>query len=604
MERGNMAAQINQNYSTVWDLSCFYDSIDSPEIQNDKDYLSKKIDEFVAKYSGKLSVSNLPDAIYEYDEIYKSALKIETYASLYYQTKLMDNVATATYQDAQEWWYNNFSKLCKFVVEIQNLDYSEIQEKLNQDSKFYQYSAFIEETFRFRKHTLSANEESIIAKMGLVTGNAWHKFHEGILSRIEFQFEDKKLTLSDIVEKANYGESDEIRKNASIALSLGLKNNSYALISVFNNVTLSHQVYGEIKKYENPESQRFLADNIDKKAVETMVDSISENYKSICHRYYKIKAKLLGKDKLQYWDRCSNVKISNTPDVKFSYDEAIDLILSIFKGFSEKFYKIANEMVNNSWVDVYPKDGKVSGAFACPATVDFHPFILLNFYGSMRDVLTIAHEFGHGIHQKLSMRNNELVANPALNISETASTFAEKLTNKYLLENEHDPKKKIELICSRLDDVMSTVFRQIAFFKFEQKIHNLRKEKELSSDIMDNAWREVLSESLGDGVKLEPSVNNFWGYITHFTNCPFYVYSYAFGCLFVEGLFAEYEKNGADFIEKYEEILSCGGTKTYSEIANMFGIDANSKEFWNSALNSIKSEIDELEALCDLAIFN
>ena len=596
--------QINQKYPTLWDLGCFYDSIDSSKIQKDKESLSEKIDQFVARYSDKLSVFNLPNAIYEYDEIYKSALKIETYASLYYQTKVKDNIAMAAYQDALEWWYSNFSKLCKFVVEIQKLDYEEIKKKLSEDSEFSKYSSFIEETFRLRKHTLSANEESILAKMGVVTGSAWHKFHEGILSRIEFQFGEKKQTLSDIVEKANYGESDEIRKNASIALSEGLKNNAYSLLSIFNNVALSHQVYGEIKKYDDPESQRFLADNIDKKAVETMVSAISENYETICHRYYKIKAKLLGKDKLQYWDRCSNVKISENPDTKFSYDEAIDLILSIFKGFSEKFYKIAKDMVNNSWVDVYPADGKVSGAFACPATVDLHPFILLNFYGSIRDVLTIAHEFGHGIHQKLSMRNKELVCGPALNISETASTFAEKLTNKYLLENEHDPKKKIELICSRLDDVMSTVFRQIAFFKFEQKIHNLRKEKELSNDMMDSAWREVLSESLGDGVELDPCIDNFWGYITHFTSCPFYVYSYAFGCLFVEGLFAEYEKMGKEFIEKYEEALSLGGTKTYSEIANMFGIDAESKEFWNSALNSIKSEIDELEALCDRTLCN
>lgn len=586
-------------YCTNWDLSCLYGSIDSPEIQLDKNDILRCIENFAIKFYDNLSVSNLIDAVQEYEGLYSRILKIETYAALYYQIHLKDEAAASFYQNIMEWRSVCFSRLCRFVNEIQKLDYYAIIEKLKDSSGFGDYRSFIDEVFRFRDHTLSVSEESILSRIEVVAGSAWHKFHEGILSRIDFNFDGKVLTLSDIVEKANYGENEEIRKQASIALSDGLKRNSYSILSAFNNVVLSHKTFGEVRKYTTPESQRFLADNISETAVNSMMDAIVSSYQSVCHRYYKLKARILGKEKLQYWDRCSNVSLSELPERKYSYDESIDVVLSVFKNFSETFYNVAYDMVTKSWVDVYPRDGKASGAFACPLTADLHPFILLNFYGSVRDVLTIAHEFGHGVHQALSSNVKDLVSNPPLNISETASTFAEKLTNAYLLSEEKDPKRRIELMCSRLDDVMSTVFRQAAFFRFEQKIHRLRGEGELSGGDMDKAWREVLSESLGDGVELHSCIDNLWGYITHFTSCPFYVYSYSFGCLFVEGLYAEYQRSGKDFISKYESILKSGGTKSCSEIVEMFGIDINSGKFWRDALDSIKREIDDLEALCD-----
>ena len=591
-------------YPTKWDLSCFYESIDSEKISNNKYNISNEIDKFISKYKDNLQISNLANAIIEYEEIYKSASKIAVYLGLYFQIKQKDDAVSAAYQNMMEWYTNNFSKLCWFEVEIQKMDYDEINESLKKDKILYDYKAFIDNIFKYKPHTLTSKEEFIISKLGVVTGDTWYKFHNGLLSRIVFEFKGEKLNLSDIVEKANHGESEEIRKEASIALSEGLKSNSYALTSVFNNIILSHKTYNNLRNYTYPEQKRFLEDDIEKSVVETMLEVVRDHYESISHRYYKLKAKILNKSKLQYWDRAEKVHLSKVEDKKYTYEEAIDLVLGIFKDFSPKFFEIVKTMVNEGWVDVYPREGKVSGAFSSSATVDTHPFILLNFYGSIRDILTIAHEFGHGIHQKLSAKNKELVCNPGLNISETASIFAEKLTNKYLLNTETDLKKKIELICSRLDDVMSTVFRQIAFFKFEQKIHNIRNSHELSENDLNQAWRQELEESLGNGIEIDHHIDNYWGYITHFTSCPFYVYSYAFGCLFVEGLFAEYEKNGSEFVSKYENALSSGGTKNYREIAEMFNIDPTSKEFWVSALKSIENEIDELEAICDQALFN
>lgn len=574
-------------YPAEWDLSCFYNSINASELNNDKEALSKKITAFISKYKDEISVDNLSEALSDYEGIYKIASKIAVYLGLLFQKHQKDEKISAAYQSMMEWYTDNFSKLCWFEVEVQKLEYSKINFKENR--KLSEYKAFVDNIFKYKPHTLSSQEEFVATKLAVTAGDTWYKFHNGLLSRIPFDFHGETLTLSDVVEKANHGESEQIRRDASITLSEGLKANSYALVSVFNNIILSYQTYNDLRNYKYPEEKRFLEDDVDKSVIGTMIDSITAHYGSISHRYYKLKAKILGKPKLQYWDRAEKVCLSKD-EKKYTYDEAIDLVLSIFKDFSQKFYDIVKTMVSENWVDVFPQDGKVSGAFSSSATVDTHPFILLNFYGSIRDVLTIAHEFGHGIHQRLSARNNELTCNPGLNISETASVFAEKLTNRYLLNAEDNPKKKIELICSRLDDVMSTVFRQIAFFKFEQQIHKLRSNRELSAKDLDKIWREELEESLGDGVEIDHCIDNYWGYITHFTSCPFYVYSYAFGCLFVEGLFAKYEKIGEEFVSKYEEALSSGGTKNYKEIAAMFDIDPTSKEFWNTALKSIERE--------------
>lgn len=591
------------DYQKSWDLASLYKSVDDPKISKDKEEIIKKIKVFDETYTNKLTVDNLARAIAEYDAICADMAKLYAYVSLNFQLKQKDNSIANAFQNVTEWYSKCDAVLCKFVVAMQKIKYKDIESRLAKDKNLAQYKAFIETIFRFRNHTLSAPEETVIAKLGALTGEAWYKFHSGILSRIEFPFKGKNLTLSDIVEQANNGETEEIREKANKALSEGLKRNEYALVSVYNNIVLTHKVFGEIRKYKTPEEQRYVADNISRRAVDNMLNAVTTHYSKICHRYYKLKAKILGKKKLQYWDRCSKVKLTSGDEKKYSYEEAVNIVLSVYKAFSQKFYDITHKLVTNPWVDVYPKDGKVSGAFAYSMPYG-HPYVMLNFYGSVRDVMTIAHEFGHAIHMVLSSENKYLVSRPPLNISETASTFGEKLTNEYLLNNEQDPKKKIELLCSRLDDVMSTVFRQTAFLKFEKKIHNLRKEKELTAEELNAEWRNVLEESLGDGVEIDHCVDNYWGYITHFTSSPFYVYSYSFGSLFVEGLYAEYKKSGKDFVKKYEEALASGGTKTYAEIAQMFGIDANSREFWDSAMLSIEKEIDELEKLCDSALRN
>ncbi len=586
-------------YKTAWVLNK-YKSVNDHQIEHDTQNLLQRIREFDIKCIKKLTIDNLKEAITEYDKICAAMSEMYSYFGLSFKLNTKDNNLSNACQKMTEIYSKCNETLCKFEIAMQKLDYKAIESKLATDDELAQYKTYIKNVFKYKDHILSEPEEILLAKIG-ACGDSWYKFHEGALARIEFPLDGKKLTLTDVVEKANNGETEAIREKASKVLSEGLKNNEYPLVSVFNNIALEHKVFGEIRKYSSPEEPRYFADDISQKAVDNMLNAVTEHYSKICHRYYKLKAKILGKKKLQYWDRCSKVKLTSDENKKYTYDEALQIVFSVYKNFSERFYEIIKDLTTSSHVDVYPKDGKVSGAFAWPMPYE-KPYVLLNFYGSVRDIATIAHEFGHAIHMTLSLKNKYLVSQPALNISETASTFGEKLTNEYLLKTETNPKKKIELICARLDDVMATVFRQTAFLKFERKIHDIRKKKELTAEELNTEWRKVLEESLGDGVTIDHCIDNYWGYITHFTSSPFYVYSYSFGALFVEGLYAEYKKSGTDFVKKYEEALASGGTKTYAEMAKVFGIDANSREFWNSALKSIENEIDELEKLCDSEI--
>ena len=586
-------------YKTTWVLDR-YKSVDDAQIEKDKKELLQRVKKFDEKFIKALNIDNLKDAIVEYEKICAIMSEMYSYFGLGYKLNTKDNALSNACQKMTELYSKCDEILCKFNIAMQKLDYKAIESKLKTDSELAKYRTYIKNVFKYKEHILSEPEEILLAKIG-ACGDSWYKFHEGTLTRIEFPFDSKKLTLADVLDKAAHGETEEIREKASKALSDGLKKNEYALVSVFNNIALESRVFGEIRKYKSPEESRYFADDISQKAVDNMLDAVTEHYAKICHRYYKLKAKILGKKKLQYWDRGSKVELTSGEEKKYTYDEALHIVFNVYKNFSEHFYEILKELTTSSHVDVFPKEGKVSGAFAWSMPHE-KPYVLLNFYGSVRDIATIAHEFGHAIHMTLSLKNEYLVSYPALNISETASTFGEKLTNEDLLKSEKDPKKKIELICARLDDVMATIFRQTAFLRFERKIHDIRKEKELSVEELNKEWRKTLEEYLGDGVEIDPCIDNYWGYITHFTNSPFYVYSYSFGALFVEGLYAEYKKTGKDFVKKYEEALASGGTKTYAEIAQMFGIDANSKAFWESALKSIESEIDELEKLCDSEI--
>lgn len=584
-------------YPTEWKLGDLYVSESCAEFQADKAAVLNDALAFAQKYKGHVTVDNLASALKEYEQGLQKATRFGVYVMLSYQVRLHDPKASALYQEFSELYARATAALAFFPVECLALPYEALQAKMTEDEALAHYRVWIEDVFRNRKHILSAAEEQVLAKTSVIAGDAWRKFYDELLVKVDFKLEGIARKLEFVLHQMAEGKTDRERRAAAEALSRGLKENEFLFKSIYNNILLDRQVKDDLRRYASPEEARLTADAIDPTIVNAMITAVKRHYAHLSHRYYRIKARLLKQEKLQYWDRSISVNLMETPPA-LSYPEAIQSVFAVYGRFSPTFERIAREFVTKGWIDAFPRDGKTSGAFACESSVDTHPYVLLNFMGSQRDLLTIAHELGHGVHQYLSRGVGQLQADPALALSETASTFAEKLTYASLISKATSGREKIQLICGELDDFMNAVVRQTAFYCFEQQAHAQRKEGEVSAEAVDAIWRQSQVEALGEGVVIDPCVDNFWMYVSHFFATPFYVYSYVFGRLFVEALYNVYEKDPKGFRTKYESFLSRGGTILCEEAAQLFGFDLRSPAFWEEALHSAEKQIDTLEKLC------
>lgn len=584
-------------YPTEWNLDDLYPSADCAEFQTDKASVMEEAEAFAKKYKGHLTVDNLSEALKELEKGLQKLMRLGAYVELSYQVRLHDPKASALYQEFSELGARASAAVAFFQVECLSLPYDVLQERMRTDSDLARYRVWIEDVFRNRAHILSAAEEQILAKTSVIAGDAWHKFYDELLAKVDFKFEGATRKLEFVLHKMAEGKTDRERRAAAQALSRGLSENAFLFKSIYNNILLDRQVKDDLRHYASPEAARLTADAIDPAIVNAMIEAVKKHYVRLSHRYYRLKARLMKQEKLQYWDRSISVNLTE-PRPALSYAEAIQSVFEVYGRFSSTFERIAREFVTKGWIDVFPRDGKTSGAFACSASVDAHPFVLLNFMGSQRDLLTIAHELGHGVHQYLSRGVGQLQADPALALSETASTFAEKLTYESLIAKAISKREKIQLMCGALDDFMNTVVRQTAFYCFEQQAHAQRKKGEVAAETFDALWRQTQVEALGDGVVIDPCVDNFWMYVSHFFASPFYVYSYVFGRLFVEAFHNAYEKDPKEFRTKYEQLLSKGGTILCEEAAKMFGFDLRSSAFWEETLHSAEKQIEELEELC------
>lgn len=584
-------------YPTEWNLDDLYPSDQSPEFQADQRGGLEDSKAFAAQYKGHLTVENLAKALDAYEKICLKWNRVGAYTYLQYITRMQDANASAVQQKVAELGSKVDALLAFFPVECLKLSYDALQTKMKKDSSLAHYRSWIEDLFRNREHILSEPEESILAKTSPVRGHAWTKFYDEFLTTLDFDLGGTKRKLEFVLHQMSDGKTNQERQAAAEALSKGLQANSFTFKSVYNNVLLNTQITNDLRHYATPEESRLKEDAIDPSIVHAMITAVKQHYPQLSHRYYRIKARLLKQEKLQYWDRSIPVNLGQ-PDTPISYEEAIRQVLEVYAAFSPTFEKLAKQFVSEGWVDVFPRDGKTSGAFAHPTSANVHPYILLNFMGSQRDLLTIAHEFGHGVHMALSRKMGQLQACPGLALSETASTFAEKQTYAHLIAKVTSPEKKIQLLCGELDDFMNTVVRQTAFFDFELQAHAKREKGEIQASDLDVLWRKTQVEALGDGVTIAACVDNFWMYIHHFFASPFYVYSYVFGRLFVEALSSAYEQDPSAFRETYEKFLSSGGTVTCEEAAKMFGFDLRSPTFWNDLLERIERQISTLEALC------
>ena len=577
---------------TNWKLEDIYNSTDDQSLLKDKSSVDSLVSIFRSSFKDKLSTNNLLESILKYEQIIEIIEKISSYSFLYLQTRLDDNNALSFYQSISEWLSGIESQIVFFPIEISNLDYK------SAIGNSGIYKSWVENCFKYKDHLLTNDAEEALSQKSITSNRSWIRLYDEILTRLEFEYEGEIKGLPEILEIANHSKSGDERAKASKIIASRLKDESFYIKHIYNNIILDRSVENRLRRYEKPESFRHLDNNIDSKSVDFLTDSVSEGYIKTSHKYYEIKAKLLGKEKLEYWDRNAPINLSSILNKEFDYQKGCDLVLETFGSFSDVFKDIAGDFINKSWIDVYPGKSKTSGAFSHSCSCKVHPYILLNYFGSLRDVSTLAHELGHGIHQTLSSKNGAILSETPITLSEVASLFAEKMLFEKMFEKTENDLEKIDLLCSKLDDTINSIMRQIAFFKFERRAHEMRLKQELSIEDLNQIFLETQRECLGKHVNVDDSVGYFWTYISHFFHAPFYVYAYAFGEIFTNALYGEFKKSGPDFVLKYIEMLSKGGIDRYDTAASKFGLEPKSKEFWKNGVELIAKQISDLENLC------
>ena len=587
---------------SVWKLEDIYKSQDDENLKCDLSYLDGLIEEFQREYFENISINNIKASVVAYEKIAELLKKISVYSFLYSETRLDDEKATAFSQSLSEQLSVFYSKIVFYTVSIPSIDYAMLSAEFEIDDGLKKYKSWFDNCYRYKKHFLSIPEEKILVQKSITSRDSWVRLHSEILAKMQVTFDGEEKNLAEITEIASHSSDANARKDASCAIGAKLKELSFYITHIYNNIILDCAIENKMKSYEMPESFRHVDNDVDQQSVDFLTQAVVQNFSKTSHKYYKIKAKILGKSRLEYWDRNAPVKLSGILDQDISYNDSCALVLDVFKEFSSKFHDVAHDFIHKNWIDVYPKKGKASGAFSCSCSTDIHPYIMLNFLGKIRDVSTLAHELGHGIHQTLSAENGVLLAETPITISEVASLFAEKLLFEKMFAEAKNDREKIDLLCCRLDDTINTVMRQIAFFEFERKCHAARENKELSADEISQIWLEMQKKCCGDFVNIDENVEYYWCYISHFFQSPFYVYAYAFGEIFVGALYKSYKKNGEDFVEKYTKMLANGGIDRYDFAASKFALDPTTQEFWLSGIEEIENQIACLEVMCDAAI--
>ena len=588
----------NLGHMPTWDLSDLYSSLNDKNIEKDINLLKKSISEFVKTYQFNvetLSGDELYLAIKEYEDINELMGKLGAFSYLKYTENLSIDENVKFYQKISELLTEESAKLSFFTIEINNLDYELLKIYLNSSKKLRDnYSTFIENIRLFKKYQLSQEMEEFLTKQSITSSQAWSRLFDETMDNMTFDYDGKKLNEAQILEIINGPNKEERRKAGKIfGETLGKNIKIFAYIT--NVLAKNKSIIDEKRGFTDPIQSRNLSNLIEDEVVESLYNTVQENYAKISHKYYKLKAKIFGVDKLHYTDRNAPLPFSN--DNIYSWDDTVMIVMNAYSNFSPKMAEIGQKFFDNNWIDVPTRQGKRGGAFMMPTTTQVHPYILLNYQGKSRDIMTLAHELGHGIHQTLANKQGYFNSDTPLTLAETASVFGEQLTFRYLLNQETDKNQKIAIIANKIEDMINTVIRQIAFLEFEKTVHAERKKGEISVDRLNEIWMNVQKKSLGDAFEYDEEYKYYWAYIPHFIHSPFYVYAYAFGDCLVNSLYYQYMKNPNGFADKYIELLSAGGSKKYDKLLEKFNLNPKNKEFWQNGLNMISDLINQLEEL-------
>ncbi len=579
-----------------WRLDHLYPGMDSPAFAADLARASEDAKAFAATHKGRLaelSADGLAGAVQGYEALQDLLGRIMSYASLTYASNTTDPARSKFYGDAQEKVTDIAGDLLFFELEINRLD-DEALERAMATGPLAHYRPWLEDIRKEKPHQLADDIEQLFLEKSVTGVGAWNWLFDETIASLRFEIDGETLTLEPTL--ARMSDPDETkRKAAAEALAKTFGANLRVFTLIMNTLAKDKEISDRWRKFSDIADSRHLANRVERETVEALVQAVTESFPGLSHRYYALKARWFGKETLAHWDR--NAPLPKSSNRVFSWGQARDAVLGAYGGFSPRMADIARRFFDEGWIDAPVRPGKAPGAFAHPTTPSAHPYVLVNYLGKPRDVMTLAHELGHGVHQVLAAPNGALMAPTPLTLAETASVFGEMLTFRALLASATDPAERKAMLASKVEDMLNTVVRQIAFYKFERLIHTERRNGELTSEQISALWMSVQSESLGPAIDLGPGYETFWTYIGHFIHSPFYVYAYAFGDCLVNSLYGVYENAHEGFAERYFALLAAGGSKPYGELLKPFGLDARDPKFWSIGLSLIERMIGELEAM-------
>jgi oligoendopeptidase F len=590
------AAAVDLGEMPEWNLSDLYESPDAKALSQDFDSLESRITKFEA-HRGKvaeLTAAEFGVAVADYESIDELLGKVASYAQLYQSVDVADPARGRFYQDTVERLTALSGRLLFFTLEINRLDDATLKVKM-EDESAVRYAPWVRDLRIMRDHELTDDLERLFLDKSTTGRTAWTRLFDEALADMRCQVDNEILTLTEAFNRLS-DPKEERRRTAAKAIGASLSEKTSLFTLITNVLAKDKAVEDEWRKFARPVSSRNLANLVEDEVVEALVTAVKDSYASTSHRYYALKAKWYGKDKLDYWDR--NAPLPDAEHREITWSEARETVRGAYAAFSEELAKITDSFFDKNWIDAPARPGKASGAFSHPVVPSAHPYILLNYLGKPDDVMTLAHELGHGVHQVLAGGQGHLVCDTPLTLAETASVFGEMLTFKAMLKKETRPAERRALLAGKVEDMLNTCVRQISFHEFERQVHDERRNGELSEQRLCEIWLQVAKESLGPAVRYDDEYRVYWTYISHFLHVPFYVYAYAFGDCLVNSLYDVYQSGAVpDFESKYLDMLSAGGRLRHKELLAPFGLDASDPDFWRRGMNTVKGFIDELEIL-------
>lgn len=585
----------------VWNLSDLYEAPDSPAVAADLAAAAEDGLAFNSRYKGRIAAlaaspgggAEIAAAIASYERMEDRLGRLMSYAGLLYAKDNTNPAHAKFYGDMQAKVTEISTGLLFFPLELNRIEDDALQQALK-DPALAHYSPWLRDLRAMRPYQLSDEIETLLHEKSVTGHAAWNRLFDETMARLGFDVGGETLPLEAALHRLS--EKDRAkREEAAHALARTFKANLPLFTLITNTLAKDKEIEDRKRGFEDIAQSRHIANRVEPEVVAALTESVRRAYPDLSHRYYAMKAKWLGLERLEYWDR--NAPLPTSDDRIIPWAQARDIVLDAYRGFTPAMAEIAGRFFERGWIDAPIRQGKANGAFAHPTVPSAHPYVLVNYQGKTRDVMTLAHELGHGVHQVLAAKQGPLMADTPLTLAETASVFGEMLTFRKLLAQAPDAARRKAMLASKVEDMINTVVRQTAFYMFERRVHTARREGELTAEDIGRIWLDVQGESLGPAIHLGEGYETYWCYISHFIHAPFYVYAYAFGDCLVNSLYAVYENAQDGFAERYFEMLSAGGTLRHKELLAPFGLDASDPAFWDKGLSLIRHFIDELEAM-------